>query len=539
MSKVILLNRRYCPGEAWTNRILAYAKGFAELGEEVVIYYLIPDKNRTKYTIDIPGVKVVDLWEKDGFIARKFRLWAFVKNLLRFKNEVRAGDKVFLYGGYDYQLWIAMKIRTYAKVFCEITEHPDINGTSKSRFMLFDINECLKRLDGLFVISKALKDYYVGLGLDEDRVHVVNMFVDTNRFRGLCKNNVQKYITYCGAVSYDKDGADILIEAFTKFHKIHPDYKLKIIGKGVTPNVIPKLQILTKKNDIENSVDFTGPIPPSEIPQVLYNATILALARPNNLQAQNGFPTKLGEYLATGNPVVVTRVGEIPLFIKDKENGVLSAPNADDFAKQLCWVADNPKLAKEVGSNGRKLALNEFSYKTESQKVLLVINKYYKTFSKNSSTWSERGNFKGSFFITCYRVAHFFTKNRFLYILGAPIWLLYRLIFRWVLGIDVPERVTLGSNCIVCHGIGLIINPNVVVGDNVKLHHNTTIGTAVHGGKSPRIGNNVTIGANCVVIGDIKIGDGATIGAGSVVTKNIPQNAIVVGNPAKVIRYRE
>lgn len=539
MSKVILLNRRYCPGEAWTNRTLAYAKGFAELGEEVVIYYLIPDKNRTKYSLDISGVKVVDLWEKDGFIARKFRLWAFVKNLLRFKKEVRAGDKVFLYGGYDYQLWIAMKIRKYAKIFCEITEHPEINGTSKSRFMLVDINECLKKLDGLFVISKALKDYYIGLGLDEDRVHVVNMFVDINRFKGLCKNNNPKYIAYCGAVSYDKDGVNILIEAFAKFNKTHPDYKLKIIGKGIKPNVIPKLLDLTKKKCIENFVDFTGPISPSEIPQVLSNATILALARPDNLQAQNGFPTKLGEYLATGNPVVVTRVGDIPLFIKDKENGILSAPNADDFAKQLCWVADNPDLANKIGANGRKLALNEFSYKTQSQRVLSVIDKYYKVFNINPLNGGGRGNLKGLFFITCYRIAHFFTKNRILYILGTPIWLLYRLMFRWILGIDVPERVKLGSNCIVCHGIGLIINPNVIVGDNVKLHHNTTIGSAVHGGKSPRIGNNVTIGANCVVIGDIKIGDGAIIGAGAVVTKNIPQNAIVVGNPAKVIKYRE
>ena len=126
-----------------------------------------------------------------------------------------------------------------------------------------------------------------------------------------------------------------------------------------------------------------------------------------------------------------------------------------------------------------------------------------------------------------------------LYLLGSPVWLLYRFVFRWLLGIDVPERVTIGSGCVVCHGIGLIINPNVVIGNNVKLHHNTTIGSAVTGGKSPRIGNNVTIGANSVVIGDIKIGDGAIIGAGSVVIKDIPQNAIVAGNPAKIIKFRD
>lgn len=52
------------------------------------------------------------------------------------------------------------------------------------------------------------------------------------------------------------------------------------------------------------------------------------------------------------------------------------------------------------------------------------------------------------------------------------------------------------------------------------------------------IGNDVWIGANSVILPGVKIEDGAVIGAGSIVTKNIPQNAIAVGNPAKVIKYR-
>lgn len=87
---------------------------------------------------------------------------------------------------------------------------------------------------------------------------------------------------------------------------------------------------------VQDAVIFTGKVAAEELPNYLVNASILALSRPDSLQARNGFPTKLGEYLATGNPVLVTNVGEIPLFIKHGENGFIAEEsNVDDFAKNL------------------------------------------------------------------------------------------------------------------------------------------------------------------------------------------------------------
>jgi putative colanic acid biosynthesis acetyltransferase WcaB len=53
---------------------------------------------------------------------------------------------------------------------------------------------------------------------------------------------------------------------------------------------------------------------------------------------------------------------------------------------------------------------------------------------------------------------------------------------------------------------------------------------------SPRIGHNVDIGVNVTIIGDIEIGDNVIIGAGSVVTKNVPANSVMVGNPARLLK---
>lgn len=371
MSRLLILNRRYCPGEAWTNRILAYAKGFAEAGEEVVLYYIITDKQRTKPDISIEGVKVINLWETDGLLARKFKIVSFLKNLLRFTRMVNKGDRLFVYGGYEYQLRLALFLKKKVKSFCEITEHPLVFGSSKSYNKKNEKKiRLLKQLDGLFVISESLKRYYVDKGIPEDKVHVINMFVDTNRFNGLQKNTDEKYIAYCGAVSYDKDGANILIESFAKFYPRHKDYRLYIIGKSVEPLVSDQLKDLAHELGVEKNVVFTGTVDPKEMPQLLYNARILALSRPDNLQTQNGFPTKLGEYLATGNPVVVTSVGEIPLFIKDMQNGFLAEPNPESFSEKLSWVADNYEDALRIGRKGRELAFSEFSYAKQSEIAL-------------------------------------------------------------------------------------------------------------------------------------------------------------------------
>lgn len=147
-----------------------------------------------------------------------------------------------------------------------------------------------------------------------------------------------------------------------------------------------------------------------------------------------------------------------------------------------------------------------------------------------------KGNSKGLVFIICFRIAHFFTKNKVLYIIGCPIWILYRFIFNWLLGIDIHERTKIGKNFVIWHGMGLVVNPGTIIGNNVTLRNNTTIGNSHHGGKSPVICDGVSIGPNCSVIGDITIGANSVIGAGSVVVKNVEQNVVVAGNPAKVIR---
>ena len=102
----------------------------------------------------------------------------------------------------------------------------------------------------------------------------------------------------------------------------------------------------------------------------------------------------------------------------------------------------------------------------------------------------------------------------------------------------IPRDVEIGSNLILDHPFSTILNAKQI-GDNFRCKNNITIGNKNDNDSlRPVIGNNVYVGANAVVIGDIIIGDNAIIGAGAVVTKDIPKNAVVVGNPAKIIKYQ-
>lgn len=142
-------------------------------------------------------------------------------------------------------------------------------------------------------------------------------------------------------------------------------------------------------------------------------------------------------------------------------------------------------------------------------------------------------NTKGKFFIKSFRKANAFSKAKgFRRKVGNLYRIYYKIIFNYILGIDIPDTTNIGYGFNVFHGQSLIINAESVIGNNVTIRHNTTIGNSSPGSKCPRIGNNVNIGANVVIIGDITIGDNVVIAAGSVVIKDVPANVMIAGNPA-------
>ena len=129
-----------------------------------------------------------------------------------------------------------------------------------------------------------------------------------------------------------------------------------------------------------------------------------------------------------------------------------------------------------------------------------------------------------------HRISHFLAK------LNIPI--LPRLtshLSRMLTGIEIHPQVKIGKNFFIDHGFGVVIGETAIIGDNVTIYQDVTLGarSLEKTKRHPTIENNVIIGAGAKVLGPITIGEGAKIGPGSIIIKDIAANCVMVAETAK------
>lgn len=114
--------------------------------------------------------------------------------------------------------------------------------------------------------------------------------------------------------------------------------------------------------------------------------------------------------------------------------------------------------------------------------------------------------------------------------------LMWRLIFL-IFNSSIPCTATIGAGTRFAYGaIGVVVHGKAAIGSNCTIGTNVTIGGKSKNSGVPTIGNNVYISTGAKVLGNVKIGDNSLIGANAVVVKDVPNNCIVAGIPAEVIR---
>tara|TARA_B100001769_G_C21936431_1_gene504531 strand:- start:54 stop:638 length:585 start_codon:yes stop_codon:yes gene_type:complete len=113
---------------------------------------------------------------------------------------------------------------------------------------------------------------------------------------------------------------------------------------------------------------------------------------------------------------------------------------------------------------------------------------------------------------------------------------------RFLTGIEIHPKAKIGKNLFIDHGMGVVIGETSVIGDNVTIYHMVTLGgispsintdSQRNTKRHPTLMDNVVVGSGAQILGPVIIGRNAKVGANAVVTKNVPENAVMIGIPAK------
>ena len=113
---------------------------------------------------------------------------------------------------------------------------------------------------------------------------------------------------------------------------------------------------------------------------------------------------------------------------------------------------------------------------------------------------------------------------------------------RFLTGIEIHPKAKIGKNLFIDHGMGVVIGETSEIGENVTIYHMATLGgisPSINSNEQrevkrhPTLKDNVVVGSGAQVLGPVVVGKNAKIGANAVVTKDVPENAVMVGIPAK------
>jgi glycosyltransferase involved in cell wall biosynthesis len=408
-SKIIILTTQPFPdGLASTSRILSYCKGFLQHGYHPEIFCIRPTETKDNIlNSEICGVyHGINFFYPGGTTVRANSFWGRRKNDLvaryasvkAFFKVMKRRDVCFVifYGNCISVEVSATIISKFFKIiiFKEASENPLVYFPAGYNPIIaidkwFTVHQINNFYNGILVMTDPLKDFFLKKGIPEHKLLLVPQTVDMERFEtrsaGSALTFPYRYIAYIGSIKQEKDGVLTLIESFQDVIKVHSEIHLVIAGQG-TKEEEDAMSGLIQRLGLQHRIHFLGQIPSGAIPEFLHGAELLVSCRPDSLQSDYGFPTKIAEYLATGKPVVTTVTGELALFLKDGFNAFV-APEASPmiFASKIIEALHDPEYAKQVGRNGRDLAFDKFNPTTQTKIILdYVNNRPYVWNSRNS-----------------------------------------------------------------------------------------------------------------------------------------------------------
>ncbi len=294
---------------------------------------------------------------KEG--KRKLKEWynSSKNNILIFHTSLPIEDLFFFL--------FAKKIG-YKIIFDQVETSYKAEGTNISfkRKCYITLNDWIsnyayKKCNGSFVISNSL--------YSQNKAKYPNMplciLPNSTPILSISKKEVfnkPMKILYSGTYA-PKDGVKFLVEGFIKAINKGINCQLILSGEGNKKDMQPIL------NRIQNisQIKYIGFVSDEKLIEIMNDCDVLTMTRTNSVFANYGFPFKLSEYLATGNLVLATKVGDVCLYLKHKYDAILIEPeSSDQISDALSYISNNEKECIQIANNGLQTMKKYFSINT-------------------------------------------------------------------------------------------------------------------------------------------------------------------------------
>lgn len=322
------------------------------------------------------GQILTHLWQE----LEAYFLLAYL--LFRFKRF----DTIWLYGmGFIPRVLLLLFMRLLKKkVVLELNEFP--YATERTRLTKINwfnkllqkltIDYLLRNFNGIVAISESL--FQVASKADrEKKVLKVPILVDLEKRGGpntdFSNGMPENYVFHAGSLSVQKDGIFNIVEAFILAHKQLEirGVKLKWVITNTASQVWAKIEKTLKEAGLFDHLIITGYLNEDELNKWMSHSRVLIINKPDSFQNKYNFPTKAGDYLLSGRPLILASADqEINRFISDGKQGLIVAQNdSKSLADSIVRLVLDPELAQKIGAEGRERALTSFDYRVHAERI--------------------------------------------------------------------------------------------------------------------------------------------------------------------------
>jgi glycosyltransferase involved in cell wall biosynthesis len=380
--KVLMLNHN--PKESGTYfRCFHFAKHLVRRGHQVTIMTCI--SNRFKPTVEYKdGVRIIGTprfrrladWVVPGGLDT-----GFLDILIRVGHT--ASNYYDLIHGFDhlpnvsFPSYFGRKIKNvrFISDWCDWWTRggfPYERFKSKRRNdMEIILEEGIRKIaDGVTVISSLLQERAESLGIAQEKIRLIPSGADVDCIRPLSMKDSRKRLGLpldahiLGFVGFVNQDIDLVIQALKIVSEKIPSARALCVG------VSGNAEQTAEELGIRDKVILAGIKSYDELPEYYAASNVLAMPLRDTLFNRARWPNKIGDHLAAGRPTVSNPVGDVQELFKNHSIGLLAkSDDAEDFARQVTYLFENPGVAERMGKQARELAEREYSWEKQTDQL--------------------------------------------------------------------------------------------------------------------------------------------------------------------------